>query len=349
MPTRRRFIAAAAGLAAAPALTTRPAVAGGTPESRPGRPQDDRPNIVVVLADDLGFGHLGSYGQRLIRTPTLDELASQGTRFTQAYAAAAVCAPSRASLLTGLHSGHAAVRQNPFGGPQGSLGDDDTTFAEVLRARGYRTACIGKWGFGPDEAGQPSHPNWRGFEESHQYHPEYLWHNGEKVELPENADGRKGTYAIDLIQSRANDFVTENASEPFLLYLTPNVPRQSPAQPGSRSRSGAPVGGDPARHHGRHHPRPAPRTGVRPRPGSARPLRESENGDAPGPRSCPLAGPHSGPSTRSASRSRRPGTQVRRGSRGVGHSPIPDVQVVHGRLATRQGDSAAWPSPAGVA
>ncbi|MEV6313089.1 sulfatase-like hydrolase/transferase [Streptomyces sp. NPDC051840] len=233
MPTRRRFIAAAAGLAAAPALTARPAVAGGTPQSRPGRPLDDRPNIVVVLADDLGFGHLGSYGQRLIRTPTLDELAAQGTRFTQAYAAAAVCAPSRASLLTGLHSGHAAVRQNPFGGPQGSLGDDDTTFAEVLRARGYRTACIGKWGFGPDEAGQPSHPNWRGFEEffgyighghAHQYYPEYLWHNGEKVELPENVDGRKGTYAIDLIQSRANDFVTENAAEPFLLYLTPNVP-----------------------------------------------------------------------------------------------------------------------------
>ncbi|MFC5804993.1 sulfatase-like hydrolase/transferase [Streptomyces formicae] len=226
MPSRRQFLA---GSTAALALSAWPPAASAHGRTRPRR----APNIVVVLADDLGYGHLGAYGQQLIRTPRLDALAAEGLRFTQAYSAAAVCAPSRASLLTGLHGGHATVRENPFDGPQGSLGEDDITFAEVLRARGYRTACVGKWGYGPEEAGQPSHPNSRGFEEfygyithghAHQFFPAYLWHNGERVEFPENAGGNKGTYAIDVIQERANAFITEHADEPFLLYLTPNVP-----------------------------------------------------------------------------------------------------------------------------
>ncbi|MFE5207107.1 sulfatase-like hydrolase/transferase [Streptomyces sp. NPDC056600] len=226
MPSRRQFLAGSAVALGAAALSAAPAAAAGPP---PGR----RPNIVVLLADDLGYGDLGAYGQRLVRTPRLDRIAAEGTRFTQAYAAAAVCAPSRASLLTGLHGGHAPVRENPFGGPQGSLGDDDTTFAEVLRSRGYRTACIGKWGFGPEEPDQASHPNRRGFEEfygylthghAHQYFPDHLWHNGERVALPENADGGKGVYAVDLIEQRAEAFIAEHADEPFLLYLTPNIP-----------------------------------------------------------------------------------------------------------------------------
>ncbi|MEU8485963.1 sulfatase-like hydrolase/transferase [Streptomyces sp. NPDC048641] len=226
MPSRRQFLAAsgaALGLSALPS-----AAASAEDRTRP-----RRPNIVVVLADDLGYGDLGAYGQQLIHTPRLDTLAAEGLRFTQAYSAAAVCAPSRASLLTGLHGGHAPVRENPFDGPQDPIGDGDTTFAEVLRARGYRTACIGKWGYGPEEADQPSHPNSRGFEEfygyithghAHEYFPTYLWHNGERVQFPENADGKRGTYAIDVIQERANAFITEHAHEPFLLYLTPNVP-----------------------------------------------------------------------------------------------------------------------------
>ncbi|NYV74830.1 sulfatase-like hydrolase/transferase [Streptomyces sp. UH6] len=235
MPSRRQFLA---GSAAALGMATLPAATAGAAGSPPGR----RPNIVVLLADDLGSGDLGSYGQQLIRTPRLDRLAAEGTRFTQAYSAAAVCAPSRASLLTGLHGGHAPVRENPFGGPQGALGDDDTTFAEVLRARGYRTACIGKWGFGPEEPDQPSHPNRRGFEEfygyithghAHQYFPAYLWHNDERVELPDNADGGKGTYVVDLIEQRANDFITAHADEPFLLYLTPNIPHAPSDIPGT--------------------------------------------------------------------------------------------------------------------
>ncbi|MFD5340659.1 sulfatase-like hydrolase/transferase [Streptomyces hawaiiensis] len=227
MPSRRQFLS---GSAAALALATLP----GAPTAAAATTTAGRaPNIVLVLADDLGWSELGSYGQKLIDTPRLDELAAQGLRFTRAYAPAAVCAPSRCSLLTGLHTGHATVRQNPFSGPQGSLLEGDTTFAEVLRSRGYRTACIGKWGFGPDLADQPSHPNARGFEEfygyinhghAHEYYPTYLWHNGQKVDIPENANGAMGTYAPDLMEQRALDFIDVHSTEPFLLFLTPTLP-----------------------------------------------------------------------------------------------------------------------------
>lgn len=237
--SRRQFVAgagAALGLAGVTAAATALAHGGGTAAGPSGEPRGGRrPNIVVVLADDLGYGELGSYGQRLIATPRLDELAAEGLRFTRAYAAAPVCAPSRCSLLTGLHSGHATVRTNPFHGAQGSIGDGDTTFAEVLRTRGYRTACIGKWGFGPEQPDQPSHPNNRGFEEffgylahrhAHDFYPDSLWHNGQRTALPENANGRQGTYAPDLFRERALDFVARYAGgeDPFLLYFSPNVP-----------------------------------------------------------------------------------------------------------------------------
>ncbi|MFC6986835.1 sulfatase-like hydrolase/transferase [Streptomyces cirratus] len=165
--------------------------------------------------------------------PRLDRLAAEGLRFTDAYSTAAVCAPSRGSLLTGLHTGHATVRANPSSGGQGSLTAADTTFAQVLRARGYRTAVIGKWGFGPEAAGQDSHPAARGFEEfygyidhghAHQYYPEYLWHNDTKEAIPANAGGAKAVYAPDLLEQHALEFIGNHAEEPFLLLLTPNVP-----------------------------------------------------------------------------------------------------------------------------
>ncbi|MER5179527.1 sulfatase-like hydrolase/transferase [Streptomyces sp. NPDC002896] len=205
--------------------------------------REGRPNLVVILADDLGYGEVGAYGQKIISTPRIDRLAAEGLRFTSAYSPAPVCAPSRCSLLTGLHSGHATVRQNPFHGPQGSLTATDTTFAEVLRARGYRTAVLGKWGFGPERAGQPSHPNSRGFEEfygyighreAHSYYPSYLWHNGEKVAL----DGK--TYAPDLIEARALEFIARHAEEPFLLYLAPTVPHAPSAVPDFGEYAGKP-------------------------------------------------------------------------------------------------------------
>ncbi|MFD6347604.1 sulfatase-like hydrolase/transferase [Streptomyces roseolus] len=238
MPSRRTFLA---GSTAALGLTAVTTTAAGSAHAAPPETAPDAaeaagtrpPSFVIVLADDLGYGELGAYGQKLITTSRLDRLAAEGLRFTDAYSTAAVCAPSRCSLLTGLHTGHSTVRANPSSGGQGSLTADDTTFAEVLRARGYRTAVIGKWGFGPEAAGQDSHPSARGFEEfygyidhshAHQYYPAYLWHNDVKEPLPANAGGVKAVYAPDLLEQRALEFIGDHASEPFLLLLTPNVP-----------------------------------------------------------------------------------------------------------------------------
>ncbi|WP_216590767.1 sulfatase-like hydrolase/transferase [Streptomyces brasiliscabiei] len=250
MPSRRRLLAgtaavgatgAAAGCVAHEGRKAGPREVAAPQVSRPSAPvvpaartPSNRLNFVVVLADDLGHGELGSYGQKLIDTPRLDALAAEGLRFTDAYAAAPVCAPSRCSLLTGLHSGHATVRENPWGpGGQGALTEQDFTFAEALRALGYRTALIGKWGFGPERPNQPSHPNSRGFEQfygylthkhAHEYYPTYLWDNAEKHDIPENRDGARAVYAPDLIEDRALGFVDAHKDEPFLLFLAPTVP-----------------------------------------------------------------------------------------------------------------------------
>src|SRR6187399_2204579 len=107
--------------------------------------QERRPNIVFILADDLGHGHLGCYGQKQIQTPNIDRIAKEGLRFTQAYAGCTVCAPSRSVLMTGLHTGHSPVRNN---GGQFVMRDEDVCVAEILKAAGYATVCIGKWGQG---------------------------------------------------------------------------------------------------------------------------------------------------------------------------------------------------------
>ncbi|WP_171074998.1 arylsulfatase [Nonomuraea basaltis] len=229
-PSRRALLAGAfAGIAMpSAALPSAEAAAdsGGLPS---------RPNIVVILADDLGWGEIGSQGQRLISTPNLDRMAAEGVRFETAYSGAPLCAPSRCALLTGLHAGHSTVRDNPEGGPQLSLTDADLTFGELLQQAGYRTACIGKWGFGPEVAGQASHPNVRGFDEffgyighrhAHQYFPKYLWHNGTKVQL----DGR--TYAPHLFRQRAVEFIQQDGDEPFLLYFASNLPHSPSVVPG---------------------------------------------------------------------------------------------------------------------
>ncbi|MFJ4775640.1 sulfatase-like hydrolase/transferase [Streptomyces sp. NPDC088762] len=238
MSNRRTFLAgstAVLGLTALTATVTgseQAAASVALPETGDGQVSRP-PNFVVVLADDLGYGELGAYGQKLITTPRLDRLAAEGLRFTDAYSTAAVCAPSRCSLLTGLHTGHSTVRANPSSGGQGSLTAADTTFAQVLRARGYRTAVIGKWGFGPETAGQESHPAARGFEEfygyithshAHEYYPEYLWHNDARQPIPANAGGVKAVYAPDLLEQHALEYIDAHADEPFLLLLTPNVP-----------------------------------------------------------------------------------------------------------------------------
>ncbi|GAA2211970.1 arylsulfatase [Nonomuraea monospora] len=229
-PSRRALLAGTFAGLALPAVASAGAEAASRRGSLP-----RRPNILLILADDLGWGEIGSNGQRIIHTPNLDRLAAEGVQFKAAYSGAPLCAPSRCSLLTGLHAGHSTVRENPEGGPQHSLTDADLTFAEVLQLSGYRTACIGKWGFGPEEPGQASHPNLRGFDEffgyighkhAHQYFPKYLWHNGQKVQL------NGSTYAPHLFRKRAVEFINAESDKPFLLYYATNLPHSPSVIPG---------------------------------------------------------------------------------------------------------------------
>ncbi len=190
------------------------------------------PNIVVILADDLGYGDLGCYGQETIRTPNLDRMAASGMRFTDAYAGSAVCAPSRCSLLTGLHTGHCRVRANAApGGRRVSLRPDDLTVAEALKPGGYTTGVIGKWGVG--EAGTRGTPNQQGFDhwlgflnQDHAlaYYPMHLWRN-EREWFP---DGNQGTkrkdYVQDLFLEDTLGFLRDNKDRPFFLYLPYTMP-----------------------------------------------------------------------------------------------------------------------------
>ena len=204
----------------------------------------DRPNMIFILADDLGYGDLGSYGQQVIRTPSLDRMAAEGIRFTQFYAGATVCAPSRSVLMTGQHTGRTHVRGNARGAAQ-SLRDEDVTVAEVLKSAGYATGLFGKWGLG--EVGMEGHPLSQGFDaffgylnqvHAHNYYPEFLWRGLEKVPLrnkvertPRPYGGFEGgwaternEYSHDLIMREALAWVDEQKDSPFFLYLALTIP-----------------------------------------------------------------------------------------------------------------------------
>ncbi|MGH2689444.1 MAG: arylsulfatase, partial [Actinomycetota bacterium] len=192
----------------------------------PGPPE--RPNIIFIMADDLGYGHLGCYGQEKIRTPNLDRMAREGLRFTQYYAGNPVCAPSRSVLMTGFHSGHTSVRNNPGGTP---ILDEDVTVAEVLKAAGYATGLFGKWGLGDAET--PGPPWRQGFDEffgylhqvhCHFYYPYYLWKNDRKVMIPENEGERRAKYSHDLIVDHALDFLRRNKDRTFFQYVAFTIP-----------------------------------------------------------------------------------------------------------------------------
>lgn len=207
-----------------------------------------RPNVVFILADDLGYGDLGCYGQGRIRTPRLDAMAREGTRFTQVYSGATVCAPSRCVLMTGSHTGHARVRGNAGqANPMAqSLRVDDVTVATVLKRAGYRTGLIGKWGLGDVTTAEPGLPERHGFEytfgylnqhHAHNHYPEFLWRNGERVTLRNvvtNNPGVPGSgagvasvrvdYASDLFAGEALKFIRERRGEPFFLYLALTTP-----------------------------------------------------------------------------------------------------------------------------
>ncbi len=186
-----------------------------------------RPNVVFILADDLGYGDVGCFGQKLIKTPNLDRLAAEGMRFTQSYAGSTVCAPSRCALMTGLHTGHCFVRGNKETPPEGQqpMPADTFTVAHLMKKAGYTTALIGKWGLGKPDS--ESVPNKMGFDhfygyncqmKAHEYYPEYLWRNNEKVMLNGKA------YSHDLMANEALEFVTRNRQVAFFLYLAFTLP-----------------------------------------------------------------------------------------------------------------------------
>jgi arylsulfatase A-like enzyme len=205
---------------------------GSVAASISGQQAASRPNIIVILADDLGYGDLGCYGQTRIRTPNLDRMAAQGMRFTQAYAGSTVCAPSRCAMLTGLHTGHCRVRDNI---PHGVfLRPDDLTVAELLKQAGYRTGAVGKWSLGnPGSHGTPNQQgfdDWFGFlnqDHAHSYYPGHLWDNEREVLLMGNRGGQRQEYAPDLFLNRALKFIRDNRQRPFFLYYATTLPHWS--------------------------------------------------------------------------------------------------------------------------
>ncbi len=192
--------------------------------------QASRPNIVFIMADDMGYGNLGCFGQKRIKTPNLDRMAAEGMRFTSAYAGATVCAPSRCTLMSGKHTGHATVRGNSF--PELALKKSESTVAEVLKRAGYRTALFGKWGLGGFDA--DGHPNDRGFDEfygylnqhfAHNSFPEHIWDNKVEMFLKENWFNRRKVFTNDLFGKKANEFIgKQSPGQPFFLYLPYTTP-----------------------------------------------------------------------------------------------------------------------------
>lgn len=212
-------------------------LAPGNIAAAPRRP----PNIILILADDLGYGDLGCFGQQRIRTPRLDRMASEGLRFTQFYAGSTVCAPSRCVLMTGLHTGHCYIRGNK----RLDLRPEDVTVAEVLKPAGYTTALIGKWGLGAE--GSAGVPTRQGFDtffgyldqtHAHNYYPEFLHRGDERGErrialknvVPKAGNVGQGVaakrveYSHDLFAAEALQFVTEQKDNPVFLYLALTIP-----------------------------------------------------------------------------------------------------------------------------
>jgi len=208
------------------------------------KPPIRKSNIIFIMADDLGYGDLGCYGQKKIETPNIDKIAKEGMRFTQAYAGSSVCAPSRCSLMTGMHNGHNRLRDNLPNGVW--LRPDDFTVAELLKQAGYRTGGIGKWSLGiPGSWGVP---NYQGFDyyygqlnqnQAHFYYPDYVWENDEVVLLQKlvienevgkivgNRGGKNVFYTHDLYTEKVLDFIEKNREHPFFLYLAYTIPHFS--------------------------------------------------------------------------------------------------------------------------
>jgi arylsulfatase A-like enzyme len=210
---------------------------GGAAGKGGGRDGGRRPNVIFILADDLGYGDLGCYGQKQIRTPNLDRMASEGRRFTQFYAGSTVCAPSRCALMTGMHMGHGYIRGNG----KVDLRPEDVTAAEVLKQAGCATGIAGKWGLGGEGgSGQPTRQGFDSFYgyldhgHAHNYYPTFLFRNEERVRLRNEVpdEGRYGQgvatkrldYSSDLFTQEALQFIEKNRERPFFLYLAYTIP-----------------------------------------------------------------------------------------------------------------------------
>jgi arylsulfatase A len=186
-----------------------------------------KPNLIYLLLDDAGYGDFSCYGQQKFQTPQIDRMAAQGLRFTDFYAGATVCAPSRCSLMVGKHTGHTFIRGNREIQPEGqaAIPADSVTLPKLLRQAGYATGAFGKWGLGaPGSEGDPLN---QGFDEffgyncqrhAHSYYPDYLWDNGKKITL----DGK--TYSHDLIVDQARDFIRRHRDKPFFCFMPVTLP-----------------------------------------------------------------------------------------------------------------------------
>lgn len=210
----------------------------------------ERPNIIFILADDLGWAEVGAYGQKKIRTPHLDRVAREGMRFTQFYSGAPVCAPSRCVLLTGRHTGRAYIRNNSEVQPEGQrpLAAAEVTLAELLKERGYATGAVGKWGLGM--VGTEGDPNRQGFDffygyncqrHAHSHYPTYLRRNQEVEKLEGNPGGPTGSqFSHDLFEAEALRFIREHRERPFFLYVPfaiPHLALQAPEDAVAEYRS----------------------------------------------------------------------------------------------------------------
>lgn len=247
-PSRREFLRLA-GFSAVSALLG----ASGRLSGETRRPHE-RPNIIFIMADDLGYGDLGCYGQQKMRTPRIDQMAREGIRFTDCHAGSTVCSPSRSVLMTGQHTGHTRIRGNmctaggitdDHGRRRMHLTEEDITVGHVLGRAGYRTGLVGKWhldGYNPDAG-----PLDRGFDEfygwlindwnTHQptYFPTQRWHNRTLLDVEENRDGRNGYHHADMCLDEATAFLKNNKDRPFFLYLSYNLPHDPLVEPPGRN------------------------------------------------------------------------------------------------------------------
>jgi arylsulfatase A len=255
---RRRDFLKATCVGAASLAGWRPADVRAEASSRP-------PNVVFILADDLGYADLGCYGQRKIRTPNIDRLAAEGMRLAQHYSGNPVCAPSRCALMTGYHSGHGQIRDNKqVGGDEGwqlgstiggqwPLAEDTFTLGHLFQKAGYATGAFGKWGLG--RVGTSGDPEKQGFDhffgyicqrQAHTYYPNHLWRDGRIFWIEENKDGAERVYSHDLIAEEALKFIRANEDRPFFLYVPFTIPHVALQVPEDSLADYRSLGPDPA-------------------------------------------------------------------------------------------------------